>query len=302
MTITVQREVWDKQQSHYDLRAQVAGPPVASERARGVAYPLKKFHNEIKRCLIARFSGPRLLDLACGRGGDLQKWRDAKVEYAKGIDISASEIEEARGRYHNLPGGSKRPLVAEFEVSSTLGTVPNQIDRSGPYDLVTCMFAAHYFYISERSFETFISNVASNLKPGGYFVGTVPDGKRVLALLGGSSEFHSDVLTICRKFTGAPTTFGCEYTFAIVDTVTDNLAQTQGSQEYLVFFTAFTQIAAKFGLRPVLDWRLSPNQGLYFDSRDKYAAFKHFVPPPSIPSSLAQISSLYAAFVFQKIA
>lgn len=37
----------------------------------------------------------RLLDLACGRGGDMWKWLDAGLSYVKGYDLSPGEISEA---------------------------------------------------------------------------------------------------------------------------------------------------------------------------------------------------------------
>lgn len=48
-------------------------------RAAGPGAPLKRFHNDIKRKLISRFARDAgcLLDLACGRGGDIWKWIDA---------------------------------------------------------------------------------------------------------------------------------------------------------------------------------------------------------------------------------
>jgi len=71
------------------------------ERAAGEALPLKRYHNAIKRALIDTFASgaPRLLDLACGRGGDIHKWHAAGVAYALGIDLSPGEIEEARKRF-----------------------------------------------------------------------------------------------------------------------------------------------------------------------------------------------------------
>ena len=34
------------------------------------------------------------------------------------------------------------------------------------YDVVTCMFAMHYFFDSESALKHFLHNVALNLKPG----------------------------------------------------------------------------------------------------------------------------------------
>ncbi len=56
-------------------------------------------------------------------------------------------------------------MDAEFEVSSQLGTAEWR-DGGRQYDAVTCMFALHYFFASERSLQQMLHNVAINLKPG----------------------------------------------------------------------------------------------------------------------------------------
>ena len=62
---------------------------------------LKRFHNEVKRDLIVHTvqdikksdaTGISLLDLACGKAGDLQKWIEAKVTYVLGVDIVLDNI------------------------------------------------------------------------------------------------------------------------------------------------------------------------------------------------------------------
>ena len=61
-------------------------------------------------------------------------------------------------------GGSDAVLEAEFLASPELGLSVWQEPRE--YDAVTCMFALHYFFASEKTLHTFLSNVARNLKPG----------------------------------------------------------------------------------------------------------------------------------------
>jgi len=34
------------------------------------------------------------------------------------------------------------------------------------FDAVTCMFALHYFFVSEQALRMLLANVARNLKPG----------------------------------------------------------------------------------------------------------------------------------------
>lgn len=55
-------------------------------------------HTLFALCRFAK-GAPRLLDLACGRGGDIWKWIDAGIPCVKGIDLSPHEIEEARARW-----------------------------------------------------------------------------------------------------------------------------------------------------------------------------------------------------------
>ena len=64
-------------------------PPLCTSQAlearrQGAALPLKDFHNDIKRRMITRFAfqAERLLDLACGRGGDIHKWARAQARGA----------------------------------------------------------------------------------------------------------------------------------------------------------------------------------------------------------------------------
>ena len=63
-------------------------------RVKGEAAPVKFFHNRVKRGLLQKFAGgkDRLLDLACGRGGDVLKWIDCNLKYVRGYDIAAQEV------------------------------------------------------------------------------------------------------------------------------------------------------------------------------------------------------------------
>ena len=55
----------------------------------------------------------------------------------------------------------------EFEQSSTLGTAEHP-NKTGLFDVVTCMFALHYFFADEQTLKTFLHNVSVNLKPGAH--------------------------------------------------------------------------------------------------------------------------------------
>jgi hypothetical protein len=62
---------------------------------------MSDFHNDIKRMLISKISDkfratsrrkPMLIDFACGKGGDIQKWEDAQCEFVLGIDINNDNL------------------------------------------------------------------------------------------------------------------------------------------------------------------------------------------------------------------
>ena len=77
--------VTDRNRSHYNSKSSSQS---RRDRAHGPAAPLKKFHNLVKRELLNAFAenASLLLDVACGRGGDLAKWDDARVGTVMGID------------------------------------------------------------------------------------------------------------------------------------------------------------------------------------------------------------------------
>jgi hypothetical protein len=113
--------------------------------------------------------------------------------------------------------------------------------------------------------------------------------------------------------------FGSGYTFALGDTVTNvDIAAGEvvddGAVEFLTFFGAYTQLAARHGLvpDPTFEWDPEIRSGSRrsvggLDRRPasgKYAAFRMFRPQydQTDPQNaeLTKASLLYAAFVFVK--
>lgn len=243
-----------------------------------------------------------LLDLACGRGGDIWKWMDSKIGYVKGLDLSPGEIAEAKQRYKEAL--SRRPdAVTRCEFADTPNLGIQELREPRQYDIITCMFALHYFFVSEAALRQFLHNVSINLKDGGYFIGTVPDGKRVneyAIRLGHRGIFSSPMLQIEAKWQGAPATFGSPYLCAIGDTVTGGDKNTSGSYEYLVYSNVLVAVAAQVGLKPVLRYEDDALEEC-FEPSDEKKPLKHFNPHfIGSDDSLEKASRLFTAFVFQK--
>eukprot|EP00210_Caulerpa_lentillifera_P001474 g1414.t1 len=245
--------------NHYNKQAntETTKQEALQRRRQGPALPLKQFHNLIKNKLIRRFcyGVDKLLDFCCGRGGDIRKWEFAKVKYCKGIDLSPKEIEEANRRFTEFKSESRNnQLSAEFESSDVLGRDIYE-DKSAPYDVITCFFALHYFMVTEAAIENLFLNISKNLKKGGYFISTCPDGKKVIGALMGSKHqgrLETKMLRIVQKWTtDSYQCFGSAFTCEITDTVTEGDEESHGSYEYLVFTTPLKHIGAKFGLKLV---------------------------------------------------
>ena len=197
---------------------------------------LQKFHNEyIKNILLLkttlRGGNKHLLDLSCGKGGDLFKWVFNHAQYVVGVDIAGDNITNPKnGAYHRyiealidlgpqrvpkmafIIGDSSRRLI-DGEAGSTPeesnmlrsifgkyqpeAPVPKYIQNvmAGTYrsgaDVAACMFALHYFFENGEKLKGFLQNLSDTVKVGGYFVGCCFDGDRIFHLLQNVDRGHS---------------------------------------------------------------------------------------------------------------
>ena len=55
------------------------------------------FHSYVKKILIKKHSnnGDNLIDLSCGKGGDMNHWLDSKLNAIAGIDINRDNLENS---------------------------------------------------------------------------------------------------------------------------------------------------------------------------------------------------------------
>lgn len=249
---------------HYDA----VGAGDARSRKSGPAFEMKRFHNAQKQRLLEEFVpvGAKVLDLACGRGGDV--WKFAKLQArVVGVDVSEQELEEARRR-------ARDAKVPEFEAVQRDARVPFDLERK--FDAVTCFFALHYFWESEDTAHAFFANVSRHLAAGGVFVGIVPDGRCIRDMSTNNYAIRTE---------SAPTCFGSAYTMAIADTV---LAGAQ-VREYRVFSNVLEKVAAAHGLVAIpIPWLTR------LDGRVLW----HFDPP--YEGDWRDLTLIYGAFAFRK--
>lgn len=164
-------------------------------------------HNFIKARLIERFVPYRahLLDLGCGQGGDLLKHRRKRLRSYRGIDISHRAIASTNARICAINLRCRVKLECR-----DFCTREWQISKA--YDAVSCQFALQRAFQSEAAARFVIAQVASSLKDGGFFLGTIPTHESqpsfvpVVTKLPGEacecieySATHADIKRICEE-------------------------------------------------------------------------------------------------------
>lgn len=126
-----------------------------------------------------------VVDMCCGKGGDLNKYVKQNVGVLVGIDNVPELLhgyeDAALNRWSGLRMRRVPPQTdacfvladARQPIYDTLSKLHIPLEA----DVVTCFFAIHYFFSTEQDAKSLLQNVKDLLKPGGFFVGTVIDGE-----------------------------------------------------------------------------------------------------------------------------
>ena len=192
-----------------------------TSRNKSETKPMLDFHNLfVKYKLITSVceikKAENLLDLACGKAGDLPKWKKSNLKFVFGVDISKDNIENLKDgacvRYGNRQEDLTK-LKAVFCVADTSKNLKNAMavkneeykkilnvmygkssinkttlspgfqeiwnKAENKFDIVSLQFALHYYFKDLKSLNGLIQNIKENIKEDGYFIGTCFDGETV---------------------------------------------------------------------------------------------------------------------------
>tara|TARA_B110000503_G_scaffold5463_1_gene7536 strand:- start:10347 stop:11036 length:690 start_codon:yes stop_codon:yes gene_type:complete len=130
---------------------------------------LRRLHNDEKRSLIETVTrvGDSVLDVGCGFGGDLQKWSKVRANISM-CEPSLEALEEARLRAKNM----------KIRVNFYHGDIRACPNRK--YDVVCYNFSLHYIFQTRELFSETLKEIKKRVKPGGVFVGIIPDSEQIL--------------------------------------------------------------------------------------------------------------------------
>ncbi|KAF5401346.1 mRNA cap guanine-N7 methyltransferase [Paragonimus heterotremus] len=117
----------------------------------------------------------RILDFCCGKGGDQLKWAQAGVDHVTFVDISSASVDACKQRYNQLRNRRRKLYTADFHVSDCTADISRSILCDRQYELVSCQFCLHYAFESFFQAHNFLNNVSCCLRPGGFFIATIPN-------------------------------------------------------------------------------------------------------------------------------
>jgi mRNA (guanine-N7-)-methyltransferase len=201
------------------------------ERQASPIIHLRQFNNWIKSVLIDRYCpGPNatIFECACGKGGDIPKWKLRDPNQFVFGDISADSLVRAYEKYRSV-----KAKCRAFWLSGDIFKcdITRFIPKDVAFHISSCQFALHYAFRSEQRAKNAVKNLCERLLDGGYIIITVPNACRIVRWLRNakpSNTVENAFFKIIGNFnTDEIPLFGAEYIFNLYDAV-DN------TPEYLV--------------------------------------------------------------------
>lgn len=130
---------------------------------------IRKNHNNVKRNLINNYVSENsvVLDMGCGRGGDLHKWKAIHAKVTM-MDPDLSALQDAKERQKNI---GTRYFFRHGDITNA----PKKL-----YDIICFNFSLQYIFCDYKYFVTCMESIKSRIKKGGKLIGCIPDSEFIL--------------------------------------------------------------------------------------------------------------------------
>jgi SAM-dependent methyltransferase len=192
----------DNQRAAADFYNSLKRTRTQGERRATQIYHMRRLNNWVKAEIITNAcrgkEAPAILDLACGKGGDLGKFIRSAPGLYVGVDIAKNSLEDAVER---LRGDSRRwggvPVTlveASLGGASILEASSRQMYENdqwatetspavskNTFDVASMQFALHYMFEAEERASQLFEDVYGALKPGGTLVATTVNCNALVA-------------------------------------------------------------------------------------------------------------------------
>jgi mRNA (guanine-N7-)-methyltransferase len=254
-------------------------------RRQSKAINIRNANNFIKSTLIRDYvkKGDGVLDLGCGKGGDILKYDKVGISEYHGIDIAEMSINDAIVRFKK----SRCQFKARFSVHDAYS---EKLQLNQKFDVISSQFSFHYAFATSRSLDTAIRNVADHLKDDGYFIMTVPSKKMILEnLANGRSGNEYYKIELAGVDADGPEEHR-EYFFSLVDSVDRCL-------EYFVDVDALRRGLEMLGVFLI---EKTPGREFYEGACERSRDLYERLGFKNLSESEMEVVALYDVIVFHK--
>lgn len=189
------------------------------QKITSLGHIFRNFHNWIKSCIIYNYCSDSknkksVLDIGCGRGGDIEKWYHARVSKCVGIDPDYNglygSMDSATSRYNSISkgypqfppmiwiqGDARYKLDVEYQ-EKIIPKMTNEIKemyknhlKNNKFDIISYQMSIHYMFQSKDSINNIADINNTFLNTGGYVLCTLMDSVKVMKLLNGKDIYTS---------------------------------------------------------------------------------------------------------------
>lgn len=211
-----------------------------TEKAGTDFITMRKFHNLIKRSMYNKYTKntSRLLELAVGKSGDLDKWYKNKIKYIAGYDISKESIDNSKRRIKEYKKNKQHFPKIELHVKDLSKSI---LTFKNKFNVIVCNFAFHYFFETKDSFSNIIHTIRDNLHKGGIFMGCFFDDKQVKIHLNRS---HKNSFSLEKIGKWNRSLFGNKLSVYLPDSVLNT-----PTIEYIIDFDLFVMFMESIGFK-----------------------------------------------------
>lgn len=202
------------------------------------------------RNAIKNIKTTTLLDIASGRGNDMNRWSILKIPKVIGIEYDKQQFEEAIIRYKN--SDDVKSSITYINMSATDNILVNKVmqyNDNKKVNIITCNFALNYFIDSEQ----FFINVSNLLNTDGLFIGTAADGDFINFIFNNFGTEINSKLYYMKKLNDQEYEFKLNSPYFKKFSKTEEGAITEDYKtiiEKFIYKKNFVEIAKKYGLVP----------------------------------------------------